>query len=216
MTKLTPEQLLEIQNFRYATKQFDATKKISASDWSTLEKSLLLTASSYGIQPWKFLVIQDSALRKTLRVASWNQSQVEDCSHFVVFATLKSVSEQYVDHFLQSVSKARGAPLESLAGYRNMMLGDFVHGPRSKIASEWCARQAYIALGNFMTSAAALQIDTCAMEGFEPARYNEILGLSKTDYHAVVACPAGYRSTADKSSTAPKVRFSADELIQHL
>jgi nitroreductase len=208
----TSNNLLEALNWRYAVKAFDANKKISQADWDVIERVLVLTPSSYGLQPWKFVVVQDASLRAKLREHSWGQPQVTDCSHLVVFLARKSVDEEYVNHFIQSTCEARGLNASDLEGYRQMMLGDVVHGARSKIATEWAARQVYIALGNLMTSAAILGIDACPMEGLDPQKYNEILQVD-SNYTVVCACPLGYRSSEDKYASAKKVRFDKNELI---
>ena len=214
MTTATPTALLDALQWRYATKKFDPTRKIPATDWEALEQALVLTPSSYGLQPWKFLVITDPALKAKLRPASWNQAQIEDCSHLVVFLAQEDVAEGDVDRFIARIAEVRGATIESLAGYKGFMMGDLVNGPRHAVIGEWAARQVYIALGNYMTSAALLGIDTCPIEGLEPAKYDEILGLKGTGYHTLAACPAGYRSAEDKYAAAPKVRFETGDLIE--
>lgn len=214
-TIISPEELLQVQEWRYATKQFDAARKIPADLWSALEKTLMLSPSSFGLQPWKFLVIQDPALRAKLRAASWGQSQIEDASHLVVFLAKETLTEADVDHYVARVAEVRHQTPESLAAYRGMMVGTLVTGPRAATVDAWAARQAYIALGNFMTSAALLGVDTCPMEGLDAAQYDQILGLAGTGYHTIVVCPAGYRSTGDKYAELAKVRFPAAELVDH-
>ncbi len=216
MKSLTPDELVQTLNWRYATKVFDPTKKIPDQEWAALEQALVLSPSSYGLQPWKFFVITDLALREKLVPHSWSQRQVADCSHFVVFAIKKNLSEPEVDAFLARISEVRGIPVESLAAYRGMMLSDVIHGQRSLRVNEWAAKQAYIALGNFMTCAATLGIDTCPMEGFDPGKYDEILGLPQRGLSAVLACPAGYRSDADKYASLPKVRYPLEQVIERL
>lgn len=210
---LAPEGLLQAQSWRYATKKFAAGRTIPAEVWSALEQSLVLTPSSYGLQPWKFVVVTDPALKSLLRPASWGQSQIEDCSHLVVFLAQDAITEADLDRFLARTAEVRGQDVAALAPYRGFMLGDLVLGPRSKVIGEWAARQCYIALGNFMTSAALLGVDTCPMEGLDPAAYDRILGLEGTGFRTVCACPAGYRAPEDKYATAPKVRYPADQLI---
>jgi nitroreductase len=213
MNDTKTKQLLEALEWRYAVKQFDSTKKISEDVWSAIEKSLILTPSSYGLQPWKFYVIEDAELKKKLKPVSWNQPQIEQCSHLVVFAALQKVDETYVKNFIDSIQKTRGVPRDSLKAYEEMMIGDVVKGPRSQMVSQWTARQCYIALGNLMTSAALLGVDACPMEGIDTSKYDEILGLSSTAYRSVVACPLGYRSLNDGYAKAPKVRFKKEELF---
>ena len=210
---LSPEDLLKAQGWRYAAKKFDPAKKIPAEIWSAIEQSLVLSPSSYGLQPWKFVVVTDPALKAKLRPASWNQAQVEDCSHHVVFLAKDAVTEADIDRLLARTAELRGQEVGALAGYKGYMMGDLVRGPRAEVIQEWAARQVYIALGNFMTSAALLGVDTCPMEGLEPAKYDAILGLEGSGYHTVVACPAGYRSADDKYAKAPKVRFPLEEVI---
>jgi len=207
------ETLLQQLEWRYATKAFDPAKKISDADWATLEKALILTPTSYGLQPFRFLVITDQATRDKLVPASWNQRQPADCSHYVVFAARTKNTEADVDHYLARIAEVRSGSVEALGGLKKMLMGDIVNGPRGQMALEWSTRQAYIALGNFMTAAALVGIDTCPMEGFVPEKYNEILGLPEQGYHAAVACAAGYRAATDKYAAAPKVRLPADELV---
>lgn len=208
--------LIEALNWRYAVKKFDHQKTISPTHWQALEESLILTPSSYGLQPWKFIVVTNKGLRQKLTAVSWNQKQVEDCSHLVVFAVKEKMDEAHVQSFIDQMVKVRGIEASSIEGYRKMMVGDVVTGPRGKVAFEWAARQAYIALGNFMTSCAILNIDTCPMEGIDPSKYDEILGIAGTGWKTVVACPAGYRATDDHYANSKKVRFSRETLIQHL
>jgi nitroreductase len=214
--KLDPSTLLANLHWRYATKVFDAGKTISPEVWKALEETLVLTPSSYGLQPWKFIVLTDKEIRAKLLSHSWGQAQVTDCSHYVVFATLKKIAEADIDKFLARIAAVRGVEVDTLQTYRGMMIGDVVKGPRGQISGEWATRQAYIALGNFMTAAALLQVDTCPMEGFIPAEYDKILGLEARGLTASVCCAAGYRSEKDKYAQLPKVRFSTDEVVEHV
>ncbi len=214
MSTLTSAQLLEQLNWRYAVKKFDASKKISASDWKTLEQVLTLTPSSYGLQPWKFVSVQNPAIRQQLTPLSWGQTQVQDCSHLVVFTHLRKVTEEYVHKFVASTAKTRGVPAESMKGYADMMIGDVVKGPRSKTADTWTAKQCYIGMGNLMTSAAILGIDTCPMEGIDPAGYDKVLGLEATEYQTVMVVACGYRHAEDGYQKMKKARFDVSELIK--
>ena len=209
----TTAQLLEALQWRYATKVFDATKKIPAAIWLTLEQALVLTPSSYGLQPYRFLVINDPAKRAELLPHSWNQKQVVDASHFVVLTARTRMTETDVARLIQRISDIRKIPVESMNFYRDMMLGDVVNGPRGKTAHEWATRQTYIALGNLMTSAAVLGVDACPMEGLNPAEYDRILGLTGGDYATVVACALGYRAVGDKYAALPKVRYEMKDLV---
>ena len=208
------KQLLDALQWRYAAKVFDATKKIPADVWDALEQSLVLTPTSYGLQPYHFLIVQDAAKRAELLPNSWGQKQVVDCSHFVVFTARTEMTEADVDRFVKRSAEVRGVPTESLAAYRGMMLGDVVNGPRGKIAHEWAARQCYIALGNLMTTAAVLGVDACPMEGINPPEYDKILGLAGSGYKTVVALALGYRSVNDKYASLAKIRYKTAELVK--
>jgi nitroreductase len=155
------ETLLQQLEWRYATKAFDPAKKISDVDWATLEKALVLTPTSYGMQPIRFLVVTDQETKEKLVPVSWNQRQPAECSHFVVFAARARNTEADVDRYLERITEVRGGSTDALGGLKKMLMGDVVNGPRGKAALEWATRQAYIALGNFMTAAALVGVDTC-------------------------------------------------------
>ena len=208
------KQLLDALQWRYATKVFDATKKIPADVWSALEKALVLTPTSYGLQPYHFLIVQDAAKRAALLPNSWGQKQVVDCSHFIVFTARTEMTEADVDKLISRTIELRKLPAASLDAYRGMMLGNVVNGPRGKAAHEWAARQCYIALGNLMTAAAVLGVDACPMEGINPLEYDNILGLGGTGYKTVVALALGYRAASDKYASLAKVRYETSELVK--
>ena len=214
MSNLSPQQLLNALEWRYATKVFDPAKKIPADIWHALEQALVLTPTSYGMQPYQFLVVQDAAKRAALLPHSWNQKQVVDCSHFVVFTARTEMTEADVAKLIQRTSEVRGIPLEKLNFNRDMILSDVVKGPRGQTAHEWAARQCYIALGNLMTSAAVLGVDACPMEGINPLEYDHVLGLNGSGFKTVVACALGYRAAADKYASLPKVRFETKDLVR--
>ena len=212
---LTPAQFLASLEWRYATKAFD-TRKLPEVTWAALEESLRLTPSSYGLQPWKFIVVNDPALRAKLRPVSWNQSQVTDASHLVVFARRTEVTETDVNEFFNQMVSERQADATKLEPYRQMMLGGVVKGKDAAAQKDWAARQLYIALGQLMGAAAAMAIDTCPLEGIDPYAYTEILGLKGTGYEVVVACAVGYRSAEDKYAGMKKIRFPAARVISRV
>ena len=217
MSNMSNHQLLEALNWRYATKVFDPAKKIPADTWQTLERALILTPTSYGLQPYQFLVIDDPAKRAELLPHSWGQKQVVDASHFVVFTAKTKTTEADVDKLIRRTVEIRKLPAaEALGSYRFMMLGDVVNGPRGKIAHEWATRQTYIALGNLMTCAAVLGVDACPMEGLVPAEYDKVLNLSGSGYATVVACALGYRAASDKYATLAKVRYDTKEIVRQI
>ncbi len=212
-TTIPNEQLLENLNWRYATKQFDPQRKISAADWKTLEEALLLTPSSGGLQPWKFIVVTDPAVRAKLRPASYGQAQITDASHLVVFAAKNNFGEADVDAHINNVAKAQGIPPAALATFRDMLVGGIVKSMDEAARNAWARNQTYIALGNLLTSAALLGIDACPMEGFDHAQYDEILGLKTKGLSSAVIATVGYRSPADKYAAAPKVRFPREQVL---
>lgn len=215
MNLTSNQDLIKQLEWRYAVKKFDPQKKISEPDWQTIEKSLVLTPSSYGLQPWKFIVVQSPELRKKLKPISWNQTQVEDCSHYVVFANKIDLNEKYIEDFISLNSQVRNVSKEKLESYKKMMIGDLLKGERKDRLSEWATRQCYIALGNLMTTVAVMGIDACPMEGIEPQKYDEVLELEGSGYQTCVACAVGYRSAGDFYSKLAKVRFSAEQVIIH-
>jgi nitroreductase len=215
MSTLSPEQALDLLQWRYAVKSFDSDKKIPDDAWETLEQSLILAPSSFGLQPWKFLIVDDKNLRVQLRDASWNQAQVIESDRYVVFAALRTTTDEDVDRFMARTSEVRGTPIENLAGYRNVIAEFLLKGWAAKDLFGWNARQTYIALGQFMTAAAAMGIDTCPMEGIDMNGYDELLGLKETRYATLCACAVGYRAANDKYAAAPKVRYARDEVIEH-
>ncbi len=208
------KELITQLQWRYAVKKFDAAKKINSEDWSTIEQALVLSPSSYGLQPWKFLIVQDPEMRKKLTPVSWGQPQVEDCSHFVVLTAKQNLDETYIQKHIQRIADVRKVPLESVLPYKERIMKDLITGPRKSVREEWAARQVYIALGHLMACAALLQIDACPMEGIEPPQYDEILGLRGSGYGTSVACALGYRSTQDKYAQTAKVRFDKKDVIQ--
>jgi nitroreductase len=209
-------ELLEKLNWRYATKVFDKNKKISKENLEILIQSLVLSPSSYGLQPWKFIVVENQELREKLKPVSWGQSQVTDASHFIVFTTLKEIKSSFVDEYISRISEVRGQTKESLVGYENMMKKNIVEGMNKDYVFHWNQRQAYIAMGFLLETAALLEIDTVPMEGIDPKAYDSILGLSDSDYGTVAAVALGYRDPNDKYAEVKKVRFSKDQMIQVL
>ena len=213
--KPNAENILESLNWRYAAKAYDASKKISEADWEILEESLILAPTSFGIQPYKFIVVNDPALREKLKPAAWGQPQITDSSHLVVIAHKKTLTDADIEHYVDRIVEVRGVPRETLTDYENIMKGSAKQATDGGYVEVWNSRQAYIALGFLLETAALLHIDATPMEGFDAAQFNEILGL--TDYSAVVLCAVGYRNAeADWLANLPKVRFSKEELFQNI
>jgi nitroreductase len=215
MTPIPAPAILSALQWRYATKVFDPKKKIPADAWSALEDSLVLTPSSFGLQPWRFLVIQDHAVREALVPHAWRQRQVADCSHLLVITIPSEMKESWIDQNITRMAEVRGGTAEALAGFRKMVVG--FHGglaAKGQLA-QWAKLQAYIALGQFMLAASLLGIDTCPMEGFVREKFDEVLDLAKDGLTTAVLCPAGYRSADDRYAELPKVRFEKKDVIEH-
>lgn len=210
--ELNREKILEQLNWRYAVKKFDSTKKVSDEDWNILEHSLILAPSSYGLQPFKFIVVTDENLKKELTPAAYGQTQIADCSHLVVIAYKKVLTDADVDHFVDRIVEVRNMPREAMKDYEDTMKASARKAIHDGTIETWNSRQAYLALGFLLETAALLEIDACPMEGFNPAEFNRILGLE--DYSAVALCPVGYREREnDWLANLPKVRFLKEELI---
>jgi nitroreductase len=206
---------LNALQWRYATKQFDADRKIDTETWNAIEQSLILTPSSFGLQPWKFLVVNDPAIRSELRTASWNQPQVTDASHLVVLTTRTDLTQNDIDAWINRMAEVQGCPTENFATLAGMISG-FSSSMSTDDRRAWNSRQVYIALGQLMTTAAMLGIDSCPLEGIDPAAYDRALGLENSGYATVVACALGYRDPSDKYAAAPKARFDRSRVIAHV
>jgi nitroreductase len=203
---------LNNQNWRYATKKFDATKKVSTEDLHTLKEAIRLSSSSYGLQPYKVIIVENPELRAQLQPAAWGQSQIVEASHLLVFANDTNFGDDAIDAFLNTISIERETPLESLAGY-----GDFMKSKLSTleptVKNVWTAKQTYLALGNLLNAAAELKIDVTPMEGFVPEQVNEILGLDKLNLNASLLATVGYRHEDDATQFYKKVRKSQEDLF---
>ncbi len=206
--------IVDAMNWRYAVKKYDPAGRIPADKWAALEQALLLSPSSYGLQAMKFLVIDDAALRAKLRPASWDQSQITDADKLIVFLVKKDAGPADVERFIERISEVRRVPKEVLKSYQDMMLQS-VSLPPEKVEA-WLTRQVYIALGTFLTAAAALGVDATPMEGFDKDKYDEILGLHAKGWKSVVLAAAGVRAPDDAYAKNAKVRFPLSEVVEHL
>ena len=202
-------------NWRYATKKFDTTKKVSNEDLETLKEAIRLSASSYGLQPYKVLIIDNPELRAQLQPAAWGQSQIVEASQLLVFANITDFDDAQIDAYMKNLTETRGIPIEAVQGYADFM--------KSKIATLsvekrniWTSKQTYLAMGNLLNAAAELNIDVTPMEGFEPEKVNEILGLEKQGLNASLIATVGYRHEEDTTQHYAKVRKSNEELFINL
>jgi nitroreductase/dihydropteridine reductase len=206
---------IENLKWRYATKKFDSSKKISSENLEKLKEAIQLSVSSYGLQLYKVIIVEKAALREKLKPVSWGQDQITEASHLVVFCNYTDVKDKHVDDFLNMTAKSQDIEVKNLSGY-----GDFMKGKINEMTKSesfyWTSRQTYFALGNLLNACAELKIDSCPMEGFEPEKYNEILNLSEQGLNAAVIATIGYRSNKDHTQNRPKVRKPFNELFEVL
>lgn len=215
MATLTITELLVQLNWRYATKVFDPEEKIHEATMEALEDSLVLSPSSFGLQPWKFIIVEDQAVKEQLLPLSWHQPQTRDCSHFVVMAYNDSFELSEIDRYLKATVEARGGDISDHDGLKRVMAGFIQRSIDGATIDDWCKNQVYIALGQLMASAAVLGIDACPMEGINPPEFDKVLGLENSGFKTLVACALGYRDESDKYAILPKIRYPKDEIIEH-
>jgi len=214
MATISTEDLLEQLKWRYAVKEFDPDRKIPEETITALEESLVLTPSSFGLQPWKFIIVEDQKIKDQLPAISWNQPQPKDCSHMVALAIKRNFAEADVIGFIDCLAESRGVSVESLEGYKGFAAGFVAQGVSEGWIEHWSTHQVYIAVGQLMASAALLGIDACPMEGIQADKYDEVLGLDGIEYHVVLGCALGYRSENDKYATMKKARYPKERLIE--
>ena len=206
---------LENLKWRYATKKFDASKKVSYKDLEKLKKAIQLSVSSYGLQLYKVLIIENIALRESLKHFSWGQNQITDASHLIVFCNYTNVENKHIDGFIELTSKTQDIDITNLNEYGSFIKGKIKQMTQSELFN-WTSKQTYLALGNLLNACADLRIDSCPMEGFESEKYNDILGLSEQGLNAAVIATIGYRSFEDYSQNRSKVRKPLNKLFQTL
>lgn len=204
--------IIDALKWRYATKQFDTEKKLSAEQMNTLKEALRLAPSSFGLQPWHFMVVENVELRAKLRAVGYDQPQITEASHCIVIASEKNVDAALVDKYMKNVAMVKDVPVEGLIGFRDMLNGA-IQMKGEKGAEEWAARQAYIAVGILVAAAALEGIDAAPMEGFDPQAFDEILGLSEKGLTSRVVIALGSRKETDPASRAKKVRYSEAEVF---
>jgi nitroreductase len=203
---------IENANWRYATKKFDTTKKVSEKDLAILKESIRLSASSYGLQPYKVILVENPELRAKLQSASWGQTQIVEASHLFVFANITNFGEQHVDEYFDNLTTTREIQMEAVQGYKDFVK-NFINTLPVDVKNVWTSKQTYIALSNLLNAAAELKIDVTPMEGFEPQKYNEILGLDELGLNASLVATIGYRHEEDGLQHLKKVRKSEKELF---
>lgn len=203
--------ILENLKWRYATKKFDSTYQLSESELNTIKEVIQLSPASYGLQPYKVLIVTNPEIRESLKAVSWNQPQITDASALLVFVKNNNIDETEVDLFVENIINTRGVTKEMLAEYEGMMK-HAVSSQTDEQKGAWVEKQIYLAVGNLLTSLSVLGIDSCPMEGFDRAQYDSILGLTETS--SVVVCPIGKRSEEDQTQNYPKVRKSTEDLFE--
>ena len=205
--------ILEKLAWRYATKKFDPERKLSAAQMERILRATNLSASSYGLQPYKVLVVNDPVIREKLKAVSNNQSQITDASHLVIFARVDELAGTHVDDFVKLTATTRSLETGALEGFAAMVKGQISKMEQEK-AAVWTSKQAYIALGTLLTACAIEGIDTCPMEGFNATAYDEILGLRERNLRTVVLATVGFRAADDIYQHKQKVRKPLEEFVE--
>lgn len=207
--------VIEALQWRYATKKFDNTRYLPAHKIEVVKEAFNLTATSFGLQPVKLLIIKNRDLKQQLVSASMNQQQVADASHLLVFCIEKNIDSSYIDAYFKNVQAIRNTSDEILEPYREYLLSHFKEETPEEII-HWSTKQAYLAMGNLLTICAIEEIDACPMEGFNPEEYDQCLELSEKGLEAVLVMPIGYRASDDMFSSFKKVRKTIDTVILEL
>lgn len=204
--------IIENLNWRYATKKFNADKKIAQTDLDVLKEAIRLSASSYGLQPYQVIIVENEQLRQQIKAVAWNQTQITDSSELVIFANITNVGATEIQKYIANMAQVREIPLESLKGFEDMM-NNAVGSLTDDAREIWTAKQAYIALGTLLSAAADLKIDATPMEGFDKNAVNTILGLTEKGLSAAVIVSLGYRHDDDAAQHLKKVRKPNEELF---
>ncbi len=204
--------LIESMKWRYSVNKFDTNKKLTDAQFDELLQSIILSPSSYGLQPWKFIVVSNPEIRQKLKESGYGQEKFVDASHLIIFAVEKNIDDTLIDKYMSSVASIRNMPIDALKGFADMIKGSLVNKtPEQRV--EWATRQIYIALGVLVAGAAANNIDVGPMEGFDNGKFDEILGLDKMGLESKVAAAIGFRSIDDAHALDKKVRYSKEEVV---
>ena len=208
-------QVIEALKWRYATKKFDPTRILSTSKIAIIKNAFNLTATSFGLQPVRLVIISNKDQQAELVPLSMNQKQVGDASHVLIFCIEKQVDEQYVKAYFDRVKDIRNTPEDIIKPFKNYLLDHFKNAS-SEDNDLWASKQAYLAMGNLLTVCGLEEIDACPMEGFSPEGYDDFLGLTARGLQSVLVMPIGYRAEDDMFSTMKKVRKSLDNTVLEL
>jgi nitroreductase len=204
--------LIKSLQWRYATKKFDNKRVIAQRDMATIKEAFNLTASSYGLQPVRLMVVNNKAIQTQLVPFSMNQQQVAQASHLLVFCVETQIDETYIRAYFERVKTIRQTPDQVLDGFRQHILDSFAQSSKEDIRV-WAFKQAYLAMGNLLTVCATLGIDACPMEGFEPEKYDTFFDLASKGLQSALIMPIGYRAKDDMFSSLKKVRKSLNESV---
>jgi hypothetical protein len=205
-------EILEALNWRYATKTFDNQAYLSQNQIDLLKQAFNLTPTSYGLQPLKLIVISDKSLQERLCEVSFNQPQVKTASHLMVICIEKPINKAFIKKHFELVKEIRRTPDSVLKPFRDFLIDDFSKKNEEQL-DKWAVNQAYLALGNMLTTCALQQIDACPMEGFLPDKYSEILNINHENLKPVLVLPVGIRDEKDEFSTFKKVRRPLEEVV---
>ncbi|MCS7073939.1 MAG: NAD(P)H-dependent oxidoreductase [Bacteroidia bacterium] len=205
--------LVDAMRWRYATKRMTG-KQIPESELTTLLETIRLSPSSMGLQPYQIMVISDLETRKRLYPVSYEQAQLLECSHLLVFCAWRTCPPEAISYLINLTAQTRNQTIESLRGYEDMLRSGI--DSKGEQFSDWAARQVYLALGVCISACAAMGIDACPMEGFEPEKVDEVLDLAKQNLQSVAYCAIGYRSDVDTFATAAKVRRPMDKIFNRI
>ena len=204
--------ILEQLEWRYATKKFDETKKVSSEKINLLKEAFNLTATSYGLQPLKLLVVSNPEKIKDLVPMSYNQGQVGNASHIFIICIENNVDTNFIKNYFNLVEKTRNTPRKILSSFEEFLIDDFSKKTLEE-KNEWATKQAYLALGNLLTVCALEEIDACPIEGFVPNQYDDFLKLADKGLNSVLVMAVGHRAEDDMFSDLKKVRRGVDEVV---
>ena len=199
-------------NWRYATKKFDVTKELRAGDLEYIHEAGNLAATSYGLQPFKIIVVTDTEKKKALMEVAYNQIQVGENDALIILAARTDVDEAFISKYTSRIESERGLPAGAVDDFKGMMIGHLTNLTAEALLV-WSQKQAYIALGTMMVAAAEKEVDSCPMEGFDAGKFDEILGLAEHNLKATVILPLGYRSSEDATQNYKKVRQDISDIV---
>lgn len=202
---------IDALNWRYAVKTF-SNKKLTDNQIDELKEAVRLSASAYGLQPYKLLVVENESLKRDCVPFSYDQDKVANCSHLLVLVNQTSITKQEINNYISALAGEQGTQEAALEAYKTTISDDILSRDQQEQAL-WCEQQCYIALGNLLSYCAVNQIDACPMTGFNPEGINQVLGLTQLGFNAAILCPVGFRSDTDASAQRKKYRKPISQLV---